>query len=81
MFIGVGVLCRFSYSVVSRLYLSFSGFISSVGRRERELFFLISITCYYVVSVQRGGAWDRLCYFIVTLPGPSVKLFYICRLS
>ena len=44
---------------------------------KRELFFLLLFTCNYVVSVRRGpdpnlGAWDSLCYFIVTFPGPSI---------
>ena len=44
---------------------------------KRELLSLLSFTCNYVVSVQMGfllslGAWDRLHYFIVSLPWPSI---------
>ena len=44
---------------------------------KRELLSLLSFTCNYVVSVQLGfplplGAWDRLHYFIVSLPVPSI---------
>ena len=49
------VSCRISYSVVSYLFESFSGLITSVCRfGKRELFFLLSFTCNYVVSVRRG---------------------------
>ena len=34
MFIGVGVPCRISYSVVSYLYVSFSCLITSVGEER-----------------------------------------------
>ena len=37
MLIGVGVLRRFSYSIVSYLYVSCSGLINSVGE-ERAYF-------------------------------------------
>ena len=45
---------------------------------KRELIYLLSFTCNYVVSVRRGflflsvGAWDGLPYFIVALPEPSI---------
>ena len=38
MLIGVGISCRFSYSIVSYLYSSLSGMITSV-EEERKLFF------------------------------------------
>ena len=37
MLIGVGVLCRISYSAVGHLYVSFSALITSVGE-ERAVF-------------------------------------------
>ena len=49
MLIGVDVLCRISYSVVSYLYVHFSVLISLVG--EARAIFLSSFTCFYVVSV------------------------------
>ena len=57
---GVGVLCRILYSVISYLY-------GSCSRLEkRELFFLLSFTCNYVVYVRRIpfslGALNGLCY-------------------
>ena len=35
------------------------------------------VTCNYVILCSEGfplplGAWDRLCYIIVALPGPSI---------
>ena len=44
---------------------------------KRELICLLLFTCNYVVSVWRGfllslGAWDRLRYFIVAVPEPSI---------
>ena len=43
----------FSCSVVSYLYVSCSRSITSFGE-ERELIFLLSFICNYVVSVMRG---------------------------
>ena len=67
MLVGVGVSCRISYCIISYLYVSFSGF------GKRKLFFLLSFSCNYVVSVRRWfplplGACDRLHYVIVALP-------------
>ena len=52
MLIGEGVSCHISYSILSYLYLSFSGLITSVG--EERALFLPSFTCKYVVFVRRG---------------------------
>ena len=54
MVFGVGVSCRILYLIVSYLYVSCSGVITSVGEerereRERELFFPLSFTCNYAV--------------------------------
>ena len=53
MLIVVGVSCRISFSIVSYLYVCFSGLMTSPGE-EKELIFLLSFTCNYMVSVQRG---------------------------
>ena len=45
MLIGVGVSCSILYSIVSNLYVSFSGLITSVGEES---------SCNYVISVRRG---------------------------
>ena len=45
MFIGVGV----SYSVVSNLYVSFSGLITYTSVGEERAIFLLLFTCNYVV--------------------------------
>ena len=54
MLIGVGVSCRFSYSIVIYLYVSCSGSITSVEEERENYFFLLPFTCNYVVSVRRG---------------------------
>ena len=61
LYVGVGVSCRYSYSIVCYLYASCSGSITSAGE-ERAVFF-----CYSLL-----GAWDRLRYFIVAIPVPSI---------
>ena len=53
MLIGICVSCRISYSIVSYLYVSFSGLITSVG--EEKAIFLLSFTCNYVFFVRGGG--------------------------
>ena len=45
MLIGVCVSCHIWYSVVSFLYVSFNGLITSVG--EERANFSLSITSYY----------------------------------
>ena len=66
---AVGV-SHFVFSIISYLYVSCSRL------EKRELIFLLSFTCNYVVYVRRFplflGALDGLCYFIATLPGPSI---------
>ena len=52
MIFGVGVSCRILYSIISYLYISCSGSITLVG--DKELIYLLSFSCNYVVSVQRG---------------------------
>ena len=51
MLFGVVVSCRVLYSIVSYVYVSYRGSITSVG--EGELICLLSFTCDYVVSVRR----------------------------
>ena len=51
--VGVGVSCRILYSIVIHLYVSCSVSNASAGE-ERAIFILLSFTCNYVVSVQRG---------------------------
>ena len=63
MLIGVGVSCRFSYSIVIYLFVSCIGLITSVGR---ELIFLQSFTFNYVVSVV-GGSSSSWCWGWATL--------------
>ena len=48
----VGVSCRILYSIVCYLYVSCSGSIPRLGKRE--LICLLSFTCNFVVSVRRG---------------------------
>ena len=66
MSIGVGVSCRFSYSIVSYLYVSCSGLVTSTVGEERANF---SAIMWFLL----GGfplplrAWDGLRCFIVPL--------------
>ena len=48
---GVGVLCRVLCSIVGYLYASSNGSITLDGEeRERELIYLLLVTCKNVVS-------------------------------
>ena len=74
MLIGVGVSCRILYSADGYLYLSSSGLITSVGKKN---YFSAIVYLKLCVFVLFGGPLslcdlDRLRYFIVSLPGPSI---------
>ena len=62
MLIGC-VSCCSSYSIVSYLYVSFSGLITSVGE-ERAIFFCYRLLVGFVT-------WDRLLFIVANL-GPSI---------
>ena len=62
----VGVSCRKLYSFVVYLYVSGSGSVTSVGE---ERAYLSAVVYRYPLPL---GPWDRLHYFIVTLPEPSI---------
>ena len=75
MLILVGVSSRISYPMVGYLCVICSGSIPSVGKERANL----SVIVYLLVCgfCEEGfpfplGAWDRLRYFIVTLPGHSI---------
>ena len=69
MLIGVGVSCRISYSFVSYLYVRCSGSITSPG--EERACFMLSFTCYYVVSMMRG-----LIFLLVLGTGCVILLWH-----
>ena len=50
MFLGVS--CRILHAIVSYLYVSFCGLITSVG--EETAIFSAMVSCNYVVSVRSG---------------------------
>ena len=52
MLFGVGLSCRTLYSIVSYLYVSCSGSITSVAKERAKC--LLPFTCNYVVSVRTG---------------------------
>ena len=68
------------YSFVSYLYVSCSGSITSVGEDRANLsavvYFLLCGFCSERFPFPLG-AWDGLRYFIVSLPEPSIYLFYL----
>ena len=73
MFIGVGVSSHISCSVVSYLYVSFSGLIISVERASFSVIDYLKLCGLCSEGFPFPlGAWDRLHYFIVDLPGPSI---------
>ena len=53
MLIGVGVSCRISYSIVSYLYVSFSGLITSVGEERANFSALVYL--YLICGSVRLG--------------------------
>ena len=62
-----------SYSVVNYLYISLTGLITSVGEEGAIFSATVNLLlCGFCSEGFSHGAWDRLCYFIVALPGPSM---------
>ena len=75
MLFGVGVSCRILFSVVSYLYVSCSGSITSVGEERANLSAIVCLyfCCFCLERLPLPlGAWDGLHYLIVALPGPSI---------
>ena len=81
MLIGVGALCHILYCIVSYLYVSFSGLITSIGDEKVIFFCYRLVNCIAIImwflfggvsSSSRFSAWDRLRYFKMALPGHSI---------
>ena len=75
MLFRVGVSCRILYSVVSYLYLSCSGSITSAGEERANLSAIAYLWLCSFCSERFPltlGAWDGLRYFIVALPVLSI---------
>ena len=74
MFYGVGVSCRILYSSVAYLYVSGSGSVTRLGKRE--LIYMLVFTYNYVVSVgelsSSSGCLGWATLFYVALPEPSI---------
>ena len=73
---GECVSCRILYS--SDVYVSRSGSITSVGEERTNLSAVVYLLLCGFCSERFPlplGAWDGLCFFIVTLPEPSIYLF------
>ena len=63
------------YSIVSYLYVSCSGSITSVGEERANLSGIVSLLLFGFFSGRFPlplGAWNGLRYFIVALPEPSI---------
>ena len=69
-------MCRNLYSFVVYLYVNGSGSITSVGEERANL---SAVVCLWLCGfcLERFPlplrAWDRLRYFIVALPEPSIN--------
>ena len=75
MLFGVGVSCRILYSIVSKLYVSFSGSITSVGEERANLSAIVYLLLCGFCSgrfLLPFGDWDGLRFLIVPLPGPVI---------
>ena len=72
--VDVSFSCRILYSIVSYLYVSCSGSITSVGEERANLSAIVYLLFGEVSFFFSFGAWDGLHYFIVALPGSSIKL-------
>ena len=69
------MLSRILYSIVSYLYVSCSGSVTSVGddRANLSAIVYLKLTSFCSESVPLPlGAWDGFRYFIVAILGPSI---------
>ena len=75
MLIGEHVSCHCWYSIVSYLYVSCSGLITSVGVERANFSAIVCLQlcgfCSEWFPLPIVG-WYRLRYFIVALSGPSI---------
>ena len=79
MLFGEGVICRSLYSIVSYIYISCSGLITSVVEERANLSAIVYLLLCGFCSEKfplHLSPWDGLRYFIVALPVPSILLFY-----
>ena len=75
------VACRILYSIVSYLYVSCSGSITSVGEERANLSAIVYLLLCGFCSERfplHQDALDGLRYFIVALFEPSIALFCGC---
>ena len=75
MLFGVGVSCYVLSSIVSYLYVSCSGSITSVGSERANLSAVVYLLLCGFYSERFPlplGTWDGLSYCIVALPEPSI---------
>ena len=74
MLIGVGVSYRILLLVICMYMQALADGLPRLGRGEL-IFFCYRLLVYGFCSEELPlvlGAWDRLYYFIVALPGPSI---------
>ena len=77
MLFGVGATWRILYSIVSYLYVSCSGSITSVGEERANLSAIgyLKLCGFFLERFPLPrGAWNGLRYSIVALPAPSIYL-------
>ena len=54
MLLRVGVSCRILSSIVRYLYISYSGSLPRLGKRERVNLSAIVFFCNYAISIRKG---------------------------
>ena len=78
---GVGVSCRILYCLVSCLLFKCLQALADKSPQWGEAVSAIDYSLYCCFCSNEFplplGAWERLCYFIMALSGPSIELFSI----
>ena len=75
MLFGVCVSCFILYSIVSYLYVSPSGSITSVGEKRANISAVVYLLLCGLFSEGFPltlESWDGVRYFILTFSGPSI---------
>ena len=78
MLIGVGVSCRISYSIISYLYVSCRGSITSVGEERAFYSYRLLVIMWFVLGGISSSAWCLGKSCVIISHEPCEVIVYTC---